>query len=69
MLAKEEVWEIYDYCDEIRSRNAIAEFAKTKAQTTDGMDEALDVFLGQMEEWQLMVREGSQYLSVAVHTA
>jgi ribosomal peptide maturation radical SAM protein 1 len=61
--------EIYDYCDEIRSRNAIAEFARQKAQTADGMDEALDVFLGQMEEWQLMVREGSQYLSVAVHTA
>ena len=61
--------EIYDYCDEIRSRNAISEFARLKAETQDGLDEALDVFLEQMENWQLMVREGSQYLSVAVHTA
>jgi ribosomal peptide maturation radical SAM protein 1 len=61
--------EIYDYCDEIRSRNAISEFARRKAETQDGLDEALDVFLEQMENWQLMVREGSQYLSVAVHTA
>lgn len=61
--------EIYDYCDEIRSRHAITEFARVKAPTEEGLEEALDVFLRQMEDWQLMVREGSQYLSVAVYTA
>jgi ribosomal peptide maturation radical SAM protein 1 len=58
--------EIYDYCDEIRSRQAIAQFARERLGSDEGLEPALDVFLRQMEEWKLMVREGNQYLSVAV---
>jgi len=59
--------ELYDYCDEIRSRAAIMEFARQRAHTQENLESSLDVFLQQMEDCQLMVREGNQYLGVAVH--
>jgi len=55
--------EIYDLCDEILSRSQIAELAAAR-----GADLAsVDSFLEQMVEHRLMMREGSLYLSLAVH--
>jgi ribosomal peptide maturation radical SAM protein 1 len=58
--------EIYDYCEDIRSRAAIAEFARSRVSTQEDFGPALDVFLNQMEACQLMIREGNQYLSLAI---
>jgi ribosomal peptide maturation radical SAM protein 1 len=56
--------EIYDYCDQIRSRSNIDAFAAKQA----GRAVLLDEFLEQLESFQLVLREGNQYLSLAVHT-
>jgi ribosomal peptide maturation radical SAM protein 1 len=56
--------EIYDYCDQIRSRSNIDAFAATQA----GRAVLLDEFLEQLESFQLVLREGNQYLSLAVDT-
>jgi len=58
--------EIYDYCDEIRTRGSILELVERKFGASDQHEPSLDQFLGQMLDWQLMVREGNQFLSVAV---
>jgi ribosomal peptide maturation radical SAM protein 1 len=58
--------ELYEYCEEVRSRAAILEFAKSKAGDSPELEASLDAFLRSMEEWQLMVREGQYYLSVAI---
>jgi ribosomal peptide maturation radical SAM protein 1 len=57
--------EVYDYCDQIRSRSSIESFAAQKA----GREVQLDEFLEQLEGFQLMLREGNQYLSLAVDTS
>ena len=56
--------EIYDFCDQIRSRASIGEFAAKRA----GREVQLDEFLEQLVGFQLMLREGNQYLSLAVDT-
>ena len=58
--------ELYEYCEEIRGRSAILEFAKSRVGEPPELEPWLDRFLRSMEEWQLMVREGQQYLSVAI---
>jgi hypothetical protein len=58
--------EIYDYCDEIRTRSSILELVERRFGASDEHEPSLDQFLGQMLDWQLMVREGNQFLSVAV---
>ena len=58
--------EIYDYCDEIRTRGSILELVQRRFGASDQHEPSLDKFLGQMLDWQLMVREGNQFLSVAV---
>jgi ribosomal peptide maturation radical SAM protein 1 len=58
--------EIYDYCDEIRTRSNILDLVAKRCGDSDQHEPSLDHFLGQMLDWQLMVREGNQYLSVAV---
>jgi ribosomal peptide maturation radical SAM protein 1 len=57
--------EIYDFCDEIQVRPSIAEFAAAR-----GAEPAsVELFLDQMVEDRLMMREGSQYLGLAVNTS
>lgn len=56
--------EIYDLCDEIQSRSQIADLAAARGAETASVDS----FLDQMVENRLMVREGNQHLSLAVHT-
>jgi ribosomal peptide maturation radical SAM protein 1 len=56
--------EIYDYCDEIRSRSSIEAFAVERS----GTEASLDSFLKQLVGYQLMLQEGNQYLSLAVDT-
>lgn len=56
--------EIYELCDDIQSRKQIADLA-TARRADSG---SLDSFLLQMVERRLMLREGTQYLSLAVHT-
>ncbi len=58
--------EIYDYCDEIRTRGSILELVERRFGASDQHEPSLDQFLGQLLDWQLMVREGNQFLSVAV---
>lgn len=56
--------EIYDFCDEIQSVSNIADFAAAR-----GAEPAsLERFLQQLVESRLMLREGNQYLSLAVNT-
>ncbi len=54
--------ELYDFCDEIRSHDSVAEFANQRA----GKKVAIDAFLEQMVDSQLMLREERRYLSLAV---
>jgi len=54
--------EIYDFCDEVRSRAAIEAFALERSATK----ESVDRFLQQLLHYQLMLQEGNQYLSLAV---
>ncbi len=56
--------EIYDYCDQIRSRSSIDAFAAKQA----GREVALDEFLEQLVGFQLVLQEGNQYLGLAVDT-
>ena len=58
--------ELYEYCEEVRSRQAIVEFARSKAGDSAELDASVDAFLASMEKWQLMIREGQQYLSIAL---
>jgi ribosomal peptide maturation radical SAM protein 1 len=61
--------EIYEYCEEVRSRAAILQMLETRLGPRPDLEPSLDGFLKQMEDLQLMVREGNQYLSVAVGAA
>ncbi|MGP6156164.1 MAG: RiPP maturation radical SAM C-methyltransferase [Vulcanimicrobiaceae bacterium] len=54
--------EIYDFCDEIRSLDAIEAFAAERA----GRPVAVAALLAQFLEYRLMLCEGRQYLSLAV---
>lgn len=57
--------ELYQYCSDIRTKAEIYHWYRKKAgdgETTEG----LDLFLDQMVDNQLMWKEGSQYLSLAV---
>jgi hypothetical protein len=56
--------EIYDFCDEIRSRSSIEAFATERSAA----GASLDSFLRQLVSYQLMLQEGNQYLSLAVDT-
>jgi ribosomal peptide maturation radical SAM protein 1 len=61
--------EIYDFCGDIRSKATILEFARQRCGAHPDVDDALDAFLQQLEDWQLAVREGNQYLSLAIAPA
>jgi hypothetical protein len=54
--------EIYDFCEEIRSRASLEAFAAGKS----GTETSLDSFLQQLVSYRLMLQEGNQYLSLAV---
>ncbi len=54
--------QIYDFCDEIQSSSGIAEFAATRGAAPA----SVDPFLEQLVSERLMLREGSQYLSLAI---
>jgi ribosomal peptide maturation radical SAM protein 1 len=56
--------EIYDFCDQIRSRSSIDAFAARQA----GREVSVDEFLEQLVDFQLVLREGNQYLGLAVDT-
>lgn len=55
---------IYELCDDIQSRAQIGDLAAPRVDCG-----SLDAFLLQMVERRLMLREGNQYLSLAVDTA
>lgn len=57
--------EIYDFCDEIQSGSGIAEFASGRGAAPG----FVDPFLRQLVDRRLMLREGNQYLSLAVDSA
>lgn len=54
--------EIYDYCDEIRSGAAIANFAVGRGATLGWVN----TFLDRLVNERLMLREGNQYLALAI---
>ncbi|HXM42791.1 MAG TPA: RiPP maturation radical SAM C-methyltransferase [Bryobacteraceae bacterium] len=56
--------EIYDFCDEIQSGSSIADFAAARGAEPVSVDS----FLRQLVESRLMLREGNQYLGLAVNT-
>jgi ribosomal peptide maturation radical SAM protein 1 len=56
--------ELYDFCDEIQSRSGIAEFAASRG----ALAERVDAFLESAVSHRLMLREGNQYLSLAVNS-
>ena len=57
--------EVYDYCGEIRSRSAIAAFAAERA----GRPVSVQALLEQFVAYGLVLREGEQFLSLAVDTS
>jgi hypothetical protein len=54
--------EIYDYCDEIRNGSAITDFAVERGAER----EAVSPFLDRLVHERLLLREGNQYLALAV---
>jgi ribosomal peptide maturation radical SAM protein 1 len=54
--------EIYDFCDEIQSGAGIAQFATARGAEAD----SVGPFLDRLVALRLMMREGNQYLSLAV---
>lgn len=58
--------EIYEYCDEIRPRTGILARARELGGSGEPFEHSVDAFLDQLVELQLMMREGNQYLSLAV---
>jgi ribosomal peptide maturation radical SAM protein 1 len=54
--------EIYDFCDEIQSGTGITGFAASRGASPDSVEPFLDQLVGE----RLMLREGNQYLSLAV---
>lgn len=57
--------EIYDYCDEVRSRSSIDIFGAKRF----GKPVSLDAFLEHLVTSQLMLREDNRYLSLAIDTS
>jgi hypothetical protein len=55
--------EIYDLCDEIQSGSGIAEFARARGAAPASVPPFLDRLVSE----RLMLREGNQYLSLAVN--
>lgn len=61
--------ELYEFCDEIRSLKQILEQAsRLTGRTIEANEESVQTFLDQMLSLDLMVREGNQYLSLAIRT-
>jgi hypothetical protein len=58
--------EIYDYCQESKTRSSILKMVEARCDESDEVDKALEAFLDSMIERKLMIREGDQYLSLAV---
>ncbi len=59
--------ELYDFCDQIRGRSKILQFAAQRVgKTVEDVTVRVDLFLSQLIDLQLMMREGNQYLSLAV---
>jgi ribosomal peptide maturation radical SAM protein 1 len=54
--------EIYDFCDDIQNGPGISQFAASRGKQRHDTES----FLNQMVAQQLMLREGNQYLSLAV---
>ena len=57
--------ELYEYCADIHTKAEIYNWYRKKAGDQVAT-EGLDLFLDQMVDNQLMWKEGSQYLSLAV---
>lgn len=53
---------VYDFCDDIQNRADIARFADERA----GRPVSVDALLEQFVEYRLMMREGNQYVSLAI---
>ncbi len=61
--------EVYEFCDEIRSLKQILELAsRLTGRTIEANEASIRTFLEQMLSLDLMVREGNQYLSLAIRT-
>lgn len=58
--------EIYELCDSIRSFSTIVSFVKERSGISEGTESGVRTFLEQMVALQLMMREGTSYLSLAV---
>lgn len=58
--------EIYEFCEEIQTKKSIIDMVIKRVSSSDDVEAPLTIFLKLMEEFQLMVREGDRYLSVAV---
>lgn len=58
--------EIYEFCEEIQSKKSIIGMVIKRVGSGDGVKTPLTNFLQLMEDNQLMVREGDNYLSIAV---
>lgn len=58
--------EVYELCGEIRSRGTVLAHLRRKLGDEAPVEVGLDAFLDQMVTERLMLREGDQYLSLAV---
>jgi ribosomal peptide maturation radical SAM protein 1 len=58
--------ELYELCDEIRARTALLAHVRDKVGADAQVEAGLDAFLSQMTAEGLMLREGDQFLSLAV---
>ena len=59
--------EIYENCDEVRTYPPIAAFVEQRLGAGSGFETSLREFLDQLTGFQIMVREGGSYLSLAVN--
>jgi ribosomal peptide maturation radical SAM protein 1 len=57
--------EIYDFCDEIRSLSSIEALVAERT----GSHASVDYFLDELVRYQVMLREGNQFLSLAIDTS
>lgn len=58
--------EVYELCGEIRGRAALLAHLRERLPAEAGVEAGLDAFLAQMVHARLMLREGDQFLSLAL---
>lgn len=58
--------EVYALCDQRHHRQGILRTMAARYVVDEGFERWLDTFLAQMVEWQLMARDGDEYLSLAI---